>query len=105
MKPGKRPSHTVVQFRSAVSGLWYRDPGAAGDIDAVKLWTMQVDLPEGAEILDGPDEIREGDLVAVFGRNEWVPVKRKDWGSPSWIYAAVCRPPSKETPQSDGKED
>lgn len=44
----------LIEFRSAVSGLWYRNPKAAGTVDAVRLFTgaelpFLYELPSNAE--------------------------------------------------------
>ncbi len=81
-----------VLYRSAVSGLWYRNPRAAGDVDTVKVGpkSRHLDLPEGAEIVTGP--MRKGDLVADIYAPSWGPIDTEDVGLDAAIYDCVCRP-------------
>lgn len=81
-----------VLYRSAVSGMWYRNPRAAGDVDTVKVGptARHLDLPNGAEIVVGP--MRKGDLVADIYAPSWDPIDAEDDELDAATYDCVCRP-------------
>jgi hypothetical protein len=72
-------------FRSAVSGLWYTNPNAAGDIDAVELFGERIFREENETSLgwihrtaEWAAEIREKNIVGPTGQEglpgpDWVP--------------------------------
>lgn len=93
---GLASPYCSVLFSSAVSGLWYRNPKAAGDVDTVKVGPKQrhLHLPDGAEVVTG--NMRSGDLVANIHAVKWEPIDREDEGQPAAWYDVVIRPQNAE---------
>ena len=83
-------------FRSAVSGIWYRNPKAAGNVDTVKVGPKQrhLRLPDGAEVVTG--NMKRGDMVANIHAPKWEPIDREDEGQPAEWYDVVIRPQNAE---------
>jgi hypothetical protein len=79
-QPEQPMSIPIIEFRSKVSGLWYRNPQAAGTVDAVRRYTgaelpefygLPQDEPEQsdvAKLVEAGDAMRDGHWADVAAR-------------------------------------